>query len=540
MYLSHFALTEAPFSIAPDPRYLYMSQRHQEALAHLLFGLSGEGGFVLLTGEIGAGKTTVCRCLLEQIPETCDVAYIFNPRLTVEELLASLCNEFHIALPEGPLSVKQLVDAINLFLLDGHARGRHAVLIIDEAQNLSPEVLEQMRLLTNLETHSRKLLQIVLIGQPELSEILSQPNLRQLAQRVVARYHLGPLSKAEVAAYVSHRLEVAGGHRQLFPRGLMGRLHALSGGVPRVLNLLCDRALLGAYVEGKDKVDGAVLRKAAIEVFPVQALQSVRPASAYRWAIVSVLGLSAVLAIAYVVSRPPSVQHVVSAPKQVVRAMTPPPTRAVATQPAPTTPIKLEPLAWPANVSVEESKAQAMTALYAAWGAIYDPDKACKPSDTMRCRTSKASLDELRHLNRPAVLYLVDPNGVEWAATLLGLQADSATLMIAGQQKTVALSELAGQWAGRYTLLWRAPKLPIELVRHGDQGPAVDWIAAQLALVTHTPAPPDAVFDEAMTQKVRQFQLAGGLVPDGQVGTQTLVRLSAVGDKLAPVLKPQP
>ena len=535
MYLSHFALTEAPFSIAPDPRYLYMSQRHQEALAHLLFGLSGEGGFVLLTGEVGAGKTTVCRCLLEQIPETCDVAYIFNPRLTVEELLASLCTEFHIALPDGATSVKQLVDAINIFLLEGHARGRHAVLIIDEAQNLSPDVLEQMRLLTNLETHSRKLLQIILIGQPELSEILSQPNLRQLAQRVVARYHLGPLSKAEVAAYVSHRLEVAGAHRQLFPRGLFSALHTLSGGVPRVLNLLCDRALLGAYVEGKDKVDRAVLKRAAKEVFPVQAHRGIQPSSPYRWGVTAVLGLAAVLAAAYVVSHPAPVAAVPAAPKPVaVRAPVPKPTQIVPVQPT-----KLVPLAWPAGLPIEDSKAQAMTALYAAWGASYAPDKSCRPGDEMRCRSTKGSLDELRRMNRPAVLYLTDANGTEWAVTLLGLQANTATLSVGGELENVALTALAGQWAGRYTLLWRAPRLPIEQVRHGDQGPAVDWIAGQLAQALGTPAPAAAVFDDAMTQQVRQFQLAGGLVPDGQVGTQTLVRLSAVGDVHAPILQRQ-
>src|SRR5580658_3406295 len=196
MYENYFGLNEAPFSIAPDPRYLFMSRRHQEALAHLLYGVNGDGGFVLLTGEVGAGKTTVCRCLLEQVPESCDVAYIFNPKLTVEELLSTICAEFGVACPAGTTSVKVFVDCINAYLLDAHARGRHTVLIIDEAQNLSADVLEQMRLLTNLETNQRKLLQIILLGQPELTDMLERPELKQLAQRIVARYHLGPLSKA--------------------------------------------------------------------------------------------------------------------------------------------------------------------------------------------------------------------------------------------------------------------------------------------------------------------------------------------------------
>src|SRR3954464_173188 len=223
MYHSYFGLGEAPFSLAPDPRYLYMSERHQEALAHLLYGVSGDGGFVLLTGEVGAGKTTICRCLLEQIPQACDIAYLFNPKLTVEELLSSICSELRIDSPPNGASIKTFVDCINAHLLASHAKGRHTVLIIDEAQNLSADVLEQMRLLTNLETNQRKLLQIILIGQPELAAMLERPELRQLSQRIVARYRLGPLSKTEVAAYVAHRLEIAGGTRTLFsPRGTGG------------------------------------------------------------------------------------------------------------------------------------------------------------------------------------------------------------------------------------------------------------------------------------------------------------------------------
>ncbi|HRE15914.1 MAG TPA: AAA family ATPase, partial [Rhodocyclaceae bacterium] len=236
MYLHHFGLTKAPFSIAPDPSFLYLSQRHQEALAHLLYGVSGEGGFVLLTGEVGSGKTTICRCLLEQVPENCDLAYIFNPKLTVDELLSTFCAEIGIAHPAGTTSIKLYIDAINAHLLDAHAKGRHTVLIIDEAQNLSGEVLEQMRLLTNLETNQRKLLQIILIGQPELATLLSRHELRQVSQRIIARYHLEPLSKAEIAAYVQHRLEVAGGKPQLIPGSLMKRLYRLSGGVPRLIN----------------------------------------------------------------------------------------------------------------------------------------------------------------------------------------------------------------------------------------------------------------------------------------------------------------
>ena len=271
MYMRFFGLKQQPFSLAPDPRYLYMSKRHREALAHLLYGVGGGGGFVLLSGEIGAGKTTVCRCFLEQIPKRCNVAYIFNPKLTVMELVKSICDEFHVPidLADGqPTTVKTYVDALNDFLLKTHAVGQNNVLIIDEAQQLSAEVLEQLRLLTNLETNERKLLQIVLIGQPELRTMLDRPDLEQLAQRVIARFHLQALSLKETEHYIRHRLSVAGMTRALpFDRPALHRIHEIARGVPRRINLLCDRVMLGAYAHGKQTIDVPMIEKAAREVF---------------------------------------------------------------------------------------------------------------------------------------------------------------------------------------------------------------------------------------------------------------------------------
>ncbi len=266
MYLEHFGLQETPFSIAPDPRYLYMSQGHREALAHLLYGINNDAGFVMLTGEVGTGKTTICRSLLEQIPQDIETAFILNPRLTVEELLASVCDELRVDYPKGNTSVKVFVDRINDYLLSVHKSGKRAVLIIEEAQNLSPEVLEQLRLLTNLETDRRKLLQIILLGQPELRDMLGRPELLQLAQRITARYHLGPLSRGELHAYIAHRVAVAGRKDRLFPPSLMPKLFRLSNGVPRVINVICDRALLGAFVQGKGVVDRDTMIRAATEV----------------------------------------------------------------------------------------------------------------------------------------------------------------------------------------------------------------------------------------------------------------------------------
>ncbi len=302
MYAKFFGLRHAPFSIAPDPRYLFMSAQHREALAHLLYGLRGGGGFVLLTGEIGAGKTTVCRCFLERVPRRCNVAYIFNPKQTVEELLGSICDEFRIPRIDGAaLSAKQHVDALNDFLLRTHAVGQNNVLIIDEAQNLSADVLEQLRLLTNLETAERKLLQIILIGQPELRDMLARPGLEQLAQRVIARYHLSALSAKETAQYIHHRLTVAGLTRAApFDRAAVQRIHVLSRGIPRRINLLCDRALLGAYASGRAIVDAAIVDKAAREVLQTRGPRRVRRrrTSSHRWRLPAAIALGAVLGAA--------------------------------------------------------------------------------------------------------------------------------------------------------------------------------------------------------------------------------------------------
>jgi general secretion pathway protein A len=299
MYKKFFGLKHEPFSIAPDPHYLFMSERHREALAHLLYGVRGGGGFVLLTGEIGAGKTTVCRCFLEQVPRRCNVAYIFNPRQTAEELLLSICEEFRLAREVEPgrmLTARDHVAALNEFLLRTHGVGQNNVLIIDEAQSLSAEVLEQLRLLTNLETNERKLLQIILIGQPELRDMLARPELEQLAQRVIARYHLDALTPQETAQYIHHRLSVSGLKGALpFDEAAMQRIHALSRGVPRRINLLCDRALLGAYASGKPQVDLAILDKAAAEVRgEVQPRRRRARARSLRTRVAAALGLGVV------------------------------------------------------------------------------------------------------------------------------------------------------------------------------------------------------------------------------------------------------
>jgi len=539
MYRKYFGLGEAPFSIAPDPRYLYMSERHQEALAHLLYGISGDGGFVLLTGEIGAGKTTICRCLLEQIPPNCDIAYIFNPKLTVEELLSTICTEFGVAYPAGRTTVKTFVDNINAYLLDAHARGRQAVLIIDEAQSLSVDVLEQMRLLTNLETNQRKLLQIILVGQPELAEMLARPELRQLAQRIVARYHLGPLVKSEVAAYVRHRLEIAGAQQPLFPTSLTGRLFSLSQGVPRLINVLCDRALLGAYLQGRERVDRTTLTQAAREVF-------FQPVSRRR----RLLDFFSLWTNPSQVTAPPlPVHHPASLHKQtapqphIVKSAGGADLAKLAVT-APST-ASSAPLAddaeWLAAHPRVRSKTVAYAALFRAWGAAYrKADTGSQAAQLgLRCHAARGGLDELRDLNRPAILRLRDRKGREFYATLTALDDNTATFDVGVSSQSITTRTLATQWTSDYTMLWRLPPSVRENIWPGEHGPAVQWLHRQLALAQGTPevTAEDQVFDDVMVSHVKTFQRAHGLIPNGDIGMQTLMRLTSLTDPTAPSLR---
>ena len=283
MYCEYFGLTEAPFSIAPDPRYLYMSERHREALAHLLFGLNSDGAFILLTGDVGTGKTTVSRCLLEQIPDDTNLALVLNPKVSARELLQTICDELGVYYCKASSSIKDHVDLINGFLLSSHAQGRKTVVLIEEAQNLELDVLEQLRLLTNLETNERKLLQIILLGQPEFLDVLDRPELSQLAQRITARYHLKPLNFDEMLSYVGHRLAVAGSRQPLFKKSALKKLYKISCGVPRVINVICDRALLGSYVQNKTQVDIGTLQNAAREVLGERVLDKLlKPKKTYK------------------------------------------------------------------------------------------------------------------------------------------------------------------------------------------------------------------------------------------------------------------
>lgn len=535
MYARFFGLRQQPFSIAPDPRYLYMSERHREALAHLLYGVTGGGGFVLLTGEIGAGKTTVCRCFLEQIPKRCNVAYIFNPKQTVTELLGSICDEFRIPRRAEGATVKDYVDALNEFLLQTHAVGQSNVLIVDEAQNLSADVLEQLRLLTNLETHERKLLQIILIGQPELRTMLARPELEQLAQRVIARFHLEALTPKETVRYIRHRLAVAGMNRPLpFEPEALKRVYQLSRGVPRRINLLCDRALLGAYAGNKPAVDVEIVDKAAHEVFDGALPQDRLPdhaswrRAALAAAAVAGLGLALWAGVAYerhAGARPQAaaaasaasagaLAQAASAPASAVAAAAAAASAASSASPAPADPKALLAAAW-------RSESEAWRALAPAWKVSLDEGDACASAarQQLQCFRSSSTLALIRQLDRPVILTLQAGSKPAYAV-LTSLGPRSATLATGDGELSLPLAALAEVWRGEFATLWRTPP------GYADGAP-VDWLSAQLAAAQGEPAPPAPTrFDTALRKRLDAFQVAQGLKPDGLAGPLTLMLIN--------------
>lgn len=537
MYNHYFQLKHAPFSIAPDPRYLFMSERHREALAHLLYGIGSGGGFVLLTGEIGAGKTTVCRCFIEQVPENCRLAYIFNPRLTAQELLQTVCEELRIALPPdaaGADGVKSYVDAINRYLLESHAQGLNNVLVIDEAQNLSSEVLEQLRLLTNLETSERKLLQIILIGQPELRNMLARPELEQLAQRVIARYHLGPLSENETGAYIAHRLAVAGAAGMPFPPNLTPLVHRLTHGVPRRINLLCDRALLGAYVENSPQVTRAILLKSAEEVFAGEP--AARKPLAWPLLAGGALAGVAIGAAAWQLlplddAKPAMAQAAPAAVKQVVAKPIPAPAPTPATVAG-------------AGFATGASENDALRALAALWGPSFADIAGSSPKATceaalranLRCHQGRGGIYELRLLDRPAVVTLHDGPRTGYAV-LVGMDAASVTLAVDGRRERVAIPAFVARFGGEFTTFWRVPGAFREVVGQGDRGPDVDWIAQRLAGLNEATAPAlDQPLDARTREWLRAFQAAQDLKADGVAGPRTYMRLNQLSGVAEPRL----
>jgi len=550
MYLSFFGLNEKPFAITPDPRYLYLSERHAEALAHLLYGINEAGGFVQLTGEVGTGKTTTIRSLLAQTPKNADLALILNPRMTPPEFLLTICEEMGIGVPDAAEhSLKDLVDILNDYLLKAHAAGRRVVLVVDEAQNLAPAVLEQVRLLTNLETNTQKLLQIILIGQPELRELLARNELRQLAQRITGRYHLDPLSSEETIAYVRHRLRVAGATTDIFTAPALNEVFRLSGGVPRVINVIADRALLGAYTQDRHRVASSLVRAAAAEVFGRKFAPPWLPWAGAAAAAIALTVTGWMLwqfapwsgaASEAVASTPASLSQPSAAapgPETPAAAM---PVAAVVTPAEPLPPLLKQHRA-------ETAPDEAFTKLFRIWGANYvaGSDDPCTQAarQGLECVVQRGSFGQLRQFNRPAILLVNDDDGNSHQIVLTSLGDERAAVDLGSGKHEVGIGELARFWLGDFVMLWRPATGIVKPLSVGMRGAEVRWL--RQALQRASGAAPDAaasdLFDSELSQLVMDFQRRNQLAVDGIAGVQTqIVLASEIAPPDSPLLHTEP
>jgi general secretion pathway protein A len=551
MYLAFFGIAEKPFAITPDPRYLYLSARHADALAHLVYGINEAGGFIQLTGEVGTGKTTTIRSLLARAPKNAEIALILNPRLSAPEFLLALCEELGLGTDErAATNTKDLVDMLNRYLLRAHAQGRRVVLIVDEAQNLDPEVLEYIRLLTNLETETQKLLQIILIGQPELRKLLAREDLRQLAQRITGRYHLDPLSRDETTAYVRHRMRVAGATVDIFTRGALREIYNVSRGIPRVINIICDRALLGAYTQDLHQVPAALVRRAGAEVFDEELSPRWMPFLIGGLALAVLIG-SAALLWRYMPARAPSPAAASAPPAAAVTAApvaAPPaaaPGTAAATPAAATAQASAPQVA--GTTAPEPTFAQllamnrsstdtdtAFAQLLGLWQATYAPGKTDGCSQALaqglRCLMQRGSLAQLRMLNRPAILMLSDDAGTASQVVLRALGKDTAQVQIGSQTASVSVAELTRYWFGDFVLLWHPGNQDVRDLSAGMRGAPVRRLREQLNRWSGagSSASTSDEFDGSLVKLVEQFQRANRLAVDGIAGIETQVALDAV------------
>ncbi|MCU8020350.1 MULTISPECIES: ExeA family protein [unclassified Shewanella] len=540
MYKAFYGLSDNPFSIAPNPHYLFLSDRHREALAHLTYGLGETGGFVLLTGEVGTGKTTVSRCLLGQLPDNTDTAFILNPSLTELELLATLCDELKISYGDNP-TLKQLTDHLSRFLLANHSKGRNTVLIIDEAQHLRPEVLEQLRLLTNLETDTKKLLQVILIGQPELQLLLKRQELRQLAQRITARYHLLPLNEDEIALYVLHRLQVAGRFEPLFTRKAVNVLQKYSGGIPRLINLLCERSLMAGYAQSRVPIDHHMVRQAAAEVFGEEELTQNR----YLWPTATAAALCVAFGVSYWLFTDKSV-NTMPASNLVSESV---PTNVASlnaqtlggediadksvkptNQPSGQTSIP-DPNQRLLNEAINQSRNidTAFAGLFSVWGKVpYKGLTACQSAveQGLACYQQQGNWMSLTRLNYPAVVYLVDDKQQDFYGAVLAVEGEQLLMQLGEQQLWVDRAWFNQHFSGTFEILWQAPNLPMMDISQKSSPGQLQWLENALAHVNGRSPRRVNQFDVQLENDLKTFQSQHGLKADGIAGNQTLVRLN--------------
>ena len=539
MYNDFFGFKSSPFTIAPDPRFLFMSERHRDALAHLLYGIGSGGGFVMLTGEVGTGKTTVCRCLLEQLSSDVRLAYILNPKLDAIELMATMCDELGIRYQPGEKSLKAFTDLLRDYLLANHKKGLNTVLMIDEAQNLSVEVMEQIRLLTNLETNDRKLLQIILIGQPELQELLAKKELRQLAQRITARYHLKPLNLNETASYIEHRLRIAGLQRPLFKSASVKKIHQASGGIPRLINVISDRSLLGAFVEKKNAVTEPIVRRAIPEVLGHNhpAVRQSSKSSRLIWFGFAITLLLAVTAYLGITQYPQKIkQQTVAEPTgeavenrgQLDRSSGKQKNEVSNSYEKSNDQVAQE--LW-GDQGWDRSGLTSSRNLFALWGVSYYPYQSSKPCDfaqdyNLSCDSGVADWDYIKQLNRPLNLkFSTKESGVFWG-TLKSIHGESLVLQFGDNEVRMSRKKLNPLWQGEYQLFWKMPDGFVEHTKFGDSGPVVRWLTDAIYNIDHVNITPADRFTKKVEDWLMLFQMENGLVADGILGKHSVIMIN--------------
>jgi general secretion pathway protein A len=499
----------------------------------------------------------MCRCLLEHVPENVDLAMVLNPKVTSIELIATVCDELGIQYQDNESSIKRLTDLLNDYLLEAHARGRRTVLVIDEAQNLSADVLEQVRLLTNLETATRKLLQIILIGQPELRTLLQREDMRQLAQRVTARYRLEPVTREETGAYIRHRLHICGASRPIFNKSAVDLIYKLSGGIPRLINVLCDRALLGAYTEDKLEIDKRIVRNAAKEVLADELPQD-RSWISPRLLVSGLVFLILVSIVLYVYWQRPEPLRVLdqataqpspemSADNTSVDQLSAGVSVALPSNPLPDAPGGLDTqpgsLAAALLMANESWSLAAWTELFARWSvklpAAVEPEYCVFAIDMgLSCLVEQGSWGLLRQYNRPVIMELYASDGQSVPVILQHLDDSVAELMIGAELFRLAIGEVDRYWLGDFTLLLKSPPNGHLLLKAGDRNPDVAWLRQLLerAQQVKLPATDPQYFDSPLLKQVIDFQRSRGLTPDGVVGKQTLIQLNTYTDNNVPLL----
>ncbi len=495
MYLDFFGLKKHPFSIVPDPEFTYFSQQHQDALAHLLYGIKegGASGFVLLTGDIGTGKTTLCRCLLEQLPDNIEIALILNPNLNPTDLLLAICEEFEVTVEHSNTSLWSLTSCLQKHLIQSHADNKRPVLIIDESQNLSIDALEQVRLLTNLETHTEKLLQIILIGQPELKETIASPSLKQLDQRITARFHLGPLSIRDTYQYVATRLDRAGCNYRLFSKASIALMHVLSAGVPRIINVSAERSLLGAFSKSTHSIGVVTVLQAFMETQG----RLFKGRKSLHW-LVAVLVLS--LTGGFIASRDDSIGNgVPSLPTAQALEIE---DDTIIASPSDD--------AWLNLLDYWKQSADLKTAAVAC---------AVRVTPQLRCVRRWGNLASLAKLEVPVVLHRSNANDVFY---------DPVTMLQDAENHDN--SRIFDDWLGEFTLLFSLDDNIPDYIRPGDSLPIVGWIRDKLNAQTPRPGVnwhdyPAEDFDTELQDSVKRFQRESGLNDDGIIGPATLQML---------------